>query len=263
MSSEEDRLSAEGDLDGLSIVIPTYNELDNVERLLRALDAVRRQWDGSIEIVVVDDRSPDGTGPAFEQLGAELGLPIRVVERPGPRSLGRAVVEGLRLSRGNLVCVMDADLSHPPEVVLRLLASLDGADGVVASRYAPGGRIARWPLSRRLVSCGATALARVLARGDCRDPVSGFFLFRRASLEGLVLTGLGDKPLVEILAQRPFAVHEVPYEFRDRERGRSKLNAASILRFARLVLLLSARAAMRDADVAVVPVRVERGAREL
>ena len=211
----------------------------------------------------MDDRSPDGTGATFERLAPQLGIPVRLVEREGERSLGRAIVEGLALSRGDLVCVMDADLSHPPRVVPQLLAALDGADGAVASRYAPGGRISRWPLSRRLVSYGATALARVLTHDRCRDPVSGFFLFRRASLAGLTLTGIGDKPLVEILAQRPLTVHEVPYEFRDREHGRSKLNAAGILRFAHLVVRLSRRASKEESREVGVRVGMERGTREL
>ena len=158
---------------------------------------------------------------------------------------------------------MDADLSHPPHVLLELLAALDGADGAVASRYAPGGRITRWPWSRRLVSVGATAVARILTRDRCRDPVSGFFLFRRSALFGLTLTGLGDKPLVEILAQRPLTIHEVPYEFLDRAHGRSKLNAAGIVRFAHLVARLSWRAARGDADTPGVRVGLDRGTREL
>ena len=263
MGLGENRSGADESLTALSIVVPTYNERDNVEPLLRGLDEVRRGWDRGFEVLVMDDRSPDGTGAAFAELATRLGVPVRLVQRTGPRSLGRAIVEGIRLSRGDLVCVMDADLSHPPPVVLQLLAALNGSDGVVASRYAPGGGIARWPLSRRLVSCGATALARVLTHGRCRDPVSGFFLFRRAALRGLALTGIGDKPLVEILAQRPLNVHEVPYEFRDREHGRSKLNATGIVRFALLVVRLSRRAARGDSGEIGMPASLERGTREL
>ncbi len=263
MGSEEHPSAIDGTGDRLSVVVPTYNERENVEPLLRGLATVRREWGRDFEVLVVDDRSPDGTGAAFERLAPQFGVPVWVVKREGARSLGRAIVEGLRLSHGNLVCVMDADLSHPPPVLLQLLAALDGADGSVASRYAPGGRVSRWPLSRRLVSWGATALARVLTHDRCRDPVSGFFLFRRTSLAGLTLTGIGDKPLVEILAQRPFALHEVPYEFRDREHGRSKLNAVGIARFAHLILWLSIRPRRGEARGVDVRVGVERGAREL
>ncbi len=226
-------------MDRLAVVIPVYNERDNVEPLVRGLAEVQRAWGGTLEAVVVDDRSPDGTGEAFERLGPSNGVSVRVVERTGPRSLGRAIVEGVGLVRGDLVCVMDADLSHPPRTILEMLRALDGADGVVASRYAPGGRIDGWPLSRRLVSWGATTFARELVLCACTDPVSGFFLFRRSSLEGLTLTGLGNKPLVEILAQRPLAIHEVPYGFRDRERGASKLDPKAFVAFAGLLIRLS------------------------
>ncbi len=229
----------------LTIIVPTYNERDNVEPLLRGLAEVRRAHPGDLELLVMDDRSPDGTGPRFLELAPRFSLAVRLVERSGPRSLGRAIVEGIALGRGDLVCVMDADLSHPPRTVLQLMAALDGADGVVASRYATGGRIVGWPLSRRLVSWGATAFAKELVQCPCTDPVSGFFLFRKEALSGLDLSGIGNKPLVEILARRTFTIHEVPYEFRDRERGSSKLDPRAIVAFARLLLLLSWRAVRR------------------
>ncbi len=227
---------------GLSIVIPTYNERANAEPLLGRFVRVRDQLPRDLEILVVDDDSPDGTAGAFRDLGLREQLPVRVILRKGRRNLGTAIVEGLRQSRGELVCVMDADLSHPPEDIPRMLDALDGADGVVASRYAPGGRIASWPHYRRLVSFLATAFATDLIRTDCTDPVSGFFLFRRSSLTELPLSGRGNKPLVEILAGRSLTLHEVAYEFRDREHGRSKLGIEGIAGFASLVLLLGVRA---------------------
>jgi len=175
-----------------------------------------------------------------------MNLPVRVVDRVGPRSLGRAIVEGINLSHGVLVCIMDADLSHPPEFIFDLLQALDGADGVVASRYVTGGSIARWTRARRVVSWGATALSRPLIRTPCRDPLSGFFLFRRASLAGLSLTGIGNKPLLEILAQKPFTIHEIPYEFHDRERGSSKLGPRGLLGFTRLLARLAGRSIRGD-----------------
>ncbi len=239
---------ASSDAERLSVVIPVYNERDNVEPLVRGLEEVQRAWGRTLEAVVVDDRSPDGTGELFARLGSSYGVSTRVVERTGTRSLGRAIVEGIGLSRGGLVGVMDADLSHPPRTILEMLRALDGADGVVASRYAPGGRIASWPVRRRVVSRMATALARQLVLCPSTDPVSGFFLFRRSALEGLTLTGLGNKPLVEILAQRPLVIHEVPYEFRDRERGASKLDPRAIVAFAQLLFRLSWASAGKRAE---------------
>lgn len=234
-------MATEEDFASLSIVIPTYNERDNADRLLKGLASVRGRLPKDLEIVVVDDNSPDGTSETLQMLAAQEDLPLRVVLRKGPRSLGRAIVEGLEQSHGELVCVMDADLSHPPDDVPRLVAALDGADGVVASRYTRGGRVVSWPRYRRAVSLAATAFARDLIRSDCSDPVSGFFLFRRSSLVGLHLTGIGNKPLLEILAAKPLTIHEVPYEFHDRDRGESKLGLQGIAQFARLLAVLSAK----------------------
>ena len=239
-------MGVQGSSDTLTIVIPTYEERDNVRPLLHGLAEVRDRWGGRLDILVVDDGSSDGT-PAEALVAAdELGLRLRVVERAGPRSLGRAIVEGMTLAHGGLVGVMDADLSHPPKTLTAMLEALDGADGVIASRYGPGGTIASWPWTRRVVSLGATALARGLCRTPSTDPVSGFFLFRREAFAGLRLSGLGNKPLVEVLAQRDLVVHEVPYAFRDRQRGRSKLRLAGIVDFARLILRLSHRASRAE-----------------
>lgn len=234
-------MKTEGDFKSLSIVIPTYNEHDNAERLLKGLASVRGRLPTDLEIIAVDDYSPDGTAKTLSVVAAQQGLPLRVILRGGPRSLGKAIVEGLEQSRGELVCVMDADLSHPPEDIPRLLTALDGADGVVASRYIRGSRVVSWPRHRRLVSLAATAFAQDLIRSDCSDPVSGFFVFRRSSLAGLHLTGIGNKPLLEILAAKALTIHEIPYEFHNRVRGKSKLGLQGIAQFTRLLALLSAK----------------------
>lgn len=235
-------MGVRGNFDTLTIVIPTYEERDNLRPLLDGLAEVRDRWGGRLDVLVVDDRSSDGTKAEALLAAGELGLRLRVVERDGPRSLGRAIVEGIALVHGGLVGVMDADLSHPPTTLIAMLEALDGSDGVIASRYGPGGAIASWPWTRQVVSLGATVLARGLCRTPSTDPVSGFFLFRREALAGLRLSGLGNKPLVEILAQRDLVVHEVPYIFRDRQQGRSKLRLTGIVDFARLLLRLSRQA---------------------
>ncbi len=234
-------MAAAAEFVSLSIVIPTFNERENAERLLTGLSAVRDRLPKDLEILIIDDQSPDGTAEAVRSTGAGADLPVRVVVRPGPRSLGKAIVEGLEESRGELICVMDADLSHPPADLPRLYDALDGADGVVASRYAEGGQVHGWPWYRRLVSFGATSLATAIVRNPCSDPVSGFFLFRRSALADIPLTGIGNKPLVEILAAKLLTIHEVPYEFRDREHGRSKLNPVGISEFAQLIAILALR----------------------
>ncbi len=228
--------------EGLTVVIPTYNERDNVEPLFRRLAAIRGTWPRDWEIVVVDDHSPDGTAQRVEELAHRFSLPVRLLRRNGPRSMGRSIVAGIEQSRGGLLCVMDADLSHPPERIPDLLRALDGADGVVASRYAAGGTVVHWPKSRRLISWGATALGRSLMRARCSDPLSGFFLLRRTALVGLTITGIGNKPLLEILGTKALVLHEIPYEFRDRERGSSKLDPKGFVDFTHLLARLSWRA---------------------
>ncbi|TMB77583.1 MAG: polyprenol monophosphomannose synthase [Chloroflexi bacterium] len=224
--------------DGLSIVIPTFNEAENVAKLLFELGSLQPLLQRPLEVVLVDDNSPDSTGSIADALGRELGLDLRVLTRNGRRSLGGAIADGLRLCRWDLVCVMDADLSHPARLVPLLVESLDGVDGVVASRYAPGGSIESWPVFRRMVSLTATALARSLLHIRYRDPLSGFFLVRRSCLQGGRITGEGNKPLLEILVSSRPVVKEVPYRFRNRQNGESKLDAQSILDFLHLVVRL-------------------------
>ena len=230
-------------VEGLSIVIPTYNERDNIEQLLTEIRSLQPRLARPLELVVVDDNSPDGTASLADRFGRHLEMDVRVLRRNGRRSLGGAIADGLRMCRWDLVCVMDADLSHPATLVPDLLDSLDGVDGVVASRYASGGRIESWPLTRRLVSLVATAMARILLRIKHRDPLSGFFLIRRSFLEGIAITGDGNKPLLEILVSARPTVKEVPFRFNDRKNGESKLDGQSILDFVRLVVRLCAAAA--------------------
>jgi dolichol-phosphate mannosyltransferase len=224
--------------EGLSIVIPTYNERENIERLLGELQSLGPRLNRPYEVLLVDDSSPDGTGDLAERLGRTKGLEVRVLKRDGKRSLGGATAAGLTASRWDILCVMDADLSHPPSLIPTMVDALDGADGVVASRYLTGSRIESWPVGRRLISLSATLIARLVLRVPCRDPLSGFFLFRRSFLARIQITGKGHKPLLEVLVGLRPVVSEVPYIFSNRRNGESKLNAASIKEFVLLVLSL-------------------------
>src|SRR3989442_1025421 len=217
--------------EGLSLVIATYNERENIEQLLAGIGLAAEQLRRPSEVVLVRDRSPDGTAELASQLGRDRGLDIRVVTPNGPRSLGGAIARGLDACRWDLVCVMDADLSHPPSLIPTLIASLDGADGVVASRYIPGADIESWPVRRHLISLVATLIARIGLRVRCRDPLSGFFVFRRSFLRSVRIRGDGNKPLLEILVQAQPMVAEIPYLFRNRKNGESKLTCRSIGEF--------------------------------
>lgn len=189
------------------------------------------------EMVVVDDASPDGTGLVADALAHAAPMPIAVIHRSGKAGLASAVLAGANAARGDVVTVMDSDLSHPPELLPSLFEAIrTGADIAVASRYVSGGGVDQWPWPRRLVSRAATMVARVGLGLRVRDPLSGFFAVRREILTDRAYRGLGYKLLVEILAQHPHArVAEVPYRFVDRRHGRSKLGMGEIVAFLRLL----------------------------
>ncbi len=210
----------------VSIVSPTYNERDNIEKFIRRLRALEIDS----EIIIVDDNSPDGTGQIADQLAKECDN-LRVLHRPGKRGLGSAVAEGFSLATGDIWCVTDSDMSHEieriPEMVM--LIEQGKANLVVGSRYIKGGDIKNWSLTRKLYSRGAIMLARPLTR--IKDCVSGFFLLKKRILEGVELTAKGYKIGLEIIikSQHDNKIVEFPYMFIDRHRGESKLNAGEFM----------------------------------
>ncbi len=208
----------------LSVIVPTYNERDTVgelvNRLAAALHAVQH------ELVFVDD-STDGTDHLLATMSLENPV-IHVIHREGRRGLAAAVVEGIAAARGDVVCVLDGDLQHPPEALPGLLEVLErtGSDLVVASRYTRGGRYDSFTAARRVASQLATAMARALLLRArlVADPLSGFFAFRRSVVDGIHLRPVGYKILLEVLARgRLTKVVEVPYRFDARTAGQSKL----------------------------------------
>ena len=225
----------------LSVVIPTYNERDALPLLVARMAEVRRGL--PLELVIVDDASPDGTGAVADEAAKSSSIPITVLHRPGKTGLASAVLEGAAAARSPVVTVMDADLSHPPELLHTLWQAIQGgADIAVASRYVPGGGVERWPLARRLVSRVATLAARGWLGLRVRDPLSGFFAVRRDLLTGYRYHGRGYKLLVEILTKHPGrTVAEIPFRFVDRQRGKSKLGVGEIFAFLRLLWYLRGR----------------------
>ena len=227
----------------LSVVVPTYNERENLPRLLEEVDRVLRSRGVSYEVVVVDDDSPDGTWRVAEELARERGLPVRVVRRLGERGLGSAIARGLREARGRYIVVMDADLQHPPEAIPRLLeeARRSGVDLVVASRYARGGGVEGWSRARFLASRVACLLAHLVlpeARATS-DPMSGFFLVSRRLAGRAPREPRSWKILLDLLVAARGSVSEVPYVFRRRAAGESKLGAREMLDYLRHLLVLS------------------------
>ena len=205
-------------------MVPTYNEAGPLPLLIERLAAALagREW----ELVVVDDGSPDGTADIAE--AAAQRLPVRVVRRAGKAGLASAVVAGFGAAKGDVLVVMDADLSHPPELVPGLLDAIaGGADLAVGSRYVTGGGTMDWPLVRRVVSRTACLIGNVLV--PVRDCTSGFFAIRRSVIDGVKLNPIGFKIGYEVMARGRYGRWtEVPYTFRDRELGRSKFGQREI-----------------------------------
>jgi dolichol-phosphate mannosyltransferase len=225
----------------LSVVLPTYNERENIGLLLgRLVDAV-----GSIpiEIIVMDDSSPDGTGEVVQGLAASEPR-LRLTSRTGKRGLASAVFQAVAEAKGSYVCIMDADLSHDPAHVPDMLAKAqEGFDLVIGSRYVRGGSVENWPMSRRVVSWAATLGARSLLLLRAKDILSGFVLCRREVLADLPThySSRGFKFLVEVLATQPgLKVYEWPISFQDRAGGRSKASAREGMELARLCVRLLA-----------------------
>ena len=216
----------------LSLVVPTYNERDRLPDLVKAVfDAFQRGGvDG--DLIIVDDNSPDGTGMVADDLATRY--PIRVIHRAGKLGLGTAVVEGFGASEALIVGVIDADLSHPPALVPRMLAAMlaSKADFVIGSRYVSGGGTGDWSLSRELMSRFACLLARGLT--PVRDVTSGFFLVRRELARGVTISAGGFKICLELLIRSaPALVLEVPYVFQTRTAGQSKMNLKEALGYVR------------------------------
>ncbi len=203
----------------ISIIVPTFNERENLEEFVKRL--FRSSGGFDLEVVVVDDDSRDGTGELADELAGKFNL--QVIHRVGVRGLSSAVIDGFNTATGEVFGVMDADLSHPPEVLPKLVEKIsEGFEVVFASRKVEGGGFDDWPIHRKIISFFATIMAKPLT--DCTDPMSGFFLVRKEVIEGVSLSPLGFKIGLEILVKGMFSRYaEVGYTFKDRAKGESKL----------------------------------------
>jgi dolichol-phosphate mannosyltransferase len=215
------------------IVIPTYNEAENIGPIVRAVtDEMDLIAVGEYRVLIVDDNSTDGTGELGDGLAEELDQ-LEVLHRPGKDGLGRAYITGFEhaLSNGaELVVQMDADFSHDPKALSALLAAAEDADLVLGSRYVQGGAVRNWGIVRKVISRGGSAYARAVLRVDVRDLTGGFKCIRRAVLETIDLTSLrADGYVFQIevtyrAIQSGFDVREVPIVFVDRAVGASKMS---------------------------------------
>jgi dolichol-phosphate mannosyltransferase len=223
----------------LSIIVPTFNERENVaeltDRLRQCLE--HRSW----EVIFVDDDSPDGTADLVRELAA-VDWRVRCIQRIGRRGLSSACIEGMLATSAPYLAVIDADLQHDERLLPKMLDTLKQgeADIIVGSRYAPGGDISEWNPGRARISRFATRLSRGLVPEDLTDPMSGFFMMRRSVFIDTVreLSAIGFKILTDLFASfpQPLRFKELPYRFRHRHAGKSKLDSLVAWDYAMLLL---------------------------
>jgi dolichol-phosphate mannosyltransferase len=253
------------DLGSILVLVPTYNERDNVEPIVRRLrSAVPEAW-----VLVVDDGSPDGTGAIADRLAAADDR-VEVLHRTEKAGLGAAYIAGFgwALERGyDVIVEMDADGSHAPEELPRLLAALRQADLVLGSRWVPGGGVVNWPASRRLLSRGGNTYARLLLGIPLHDATGGFRAFRRTTIESIDLHDVASQgycfqvDLAWRAWRRGMRVVEVPITFVERERGESKMSRAIVAEaLLRVTLwgLTSRRSSRRDDPASRRPMAHQR-----
>ena len=221
----QERASAEGP--ELTVVIPTLNERDNIGPLVEVLDTVLDTvgW----EVIFVDDDSPDGTADWIREI-SRRDRRVRCLQRIGRRGLTTACIEGAMATSAPYIAIMDADMQHDEKLLPQMLAILksEPVDLVVGSRHVAGGGIGEWDAGRARMSAIAARLSRIICKAEIADPMSGFFMLRREVLEAALrrLSGQGFKILLDILASspQPLRFRELPYEFRERQHGESKLD---------------------------------------
>jgi dolichol-phosphate mannosyltransferase len=212
--------------DTVSIIVPTFNEVNNINPLVEGLD---KSLPLDYEIIFVDDDSRDGTVETINSLAQRY--PVRLISRKNKRGLASAVVDGISAASGDRIVVMDADLQHPPEVVIDLVLALASNDLVIGSRYCPGGSPGEWKLSRKIISAVANLLALPLIP-RVKDRMSGFFAFRKEVVNPDKLNAVGWKIGLEIAIRGQYrSVGEVPFTFAHRLRNESKLSRRIIVQY--------------------------------
>ena len=211
-----------------SLIVPTYNESKNLARLVEILtQLLNNYFQENYELIIVDDDSPDLTW----QVGLDLmsSYPqLRVMRRQGEKGLSTAVIRGWQASEGEILGVIDGDLQHPPETLIKMLDEMvNGADLVVASRHVEGGGVSDWGFIRRFLSRGAQMLGLLILPnviGRVSDPMSGYFMVRRSAIANCPMNPLGYKILIEVLGRGNIgSVAEVGYVFQERQEGESKV----------------------------------------
>lgn len=216
----------------ITIIIPTFNEIDNVENIVVAVFNILQKNELKGEILVVDDDSRDGTAEAVRKLQS-VYKDVHLIVRHEDHGLSQSVVEGFDNAQADVLQVIDADFSHPVELIPEFYqkVAVGGYDVVIGSRYTRGGDIRDWPLKRRIISLGATVFGRVLFP-EITDPVSGFFAVKKSVVTGASMKPRGYKILMEVLGKGHWQTFtEIPFVFKDREEGESKLRLSTMVEY--------------------------------
>lgn len=225
----------------VSIIIPTYNESQNILKILKSIqDNLPKNT--KAQTIVVDDNSPDGTGKLVEEYMQGVkkfaNHTIEIIHRKTKEGLSSAILKGVQIATGNTIVVMDSDLSHPASLLPKMIDALKHPkyDIVIASRYVNGGSIVGWTRKRKFLSRLATFIAKRGLGVPTKDPMSGFFAFKKPIIQGLIFDAIGYKMLLEILVKAKNAnVLEIPYTFTNREFGKSKLDSKIIFGYLKAV----------------------------
>lgn len=225
----------------ISIIVPTYNESQNILQVLKSIEE-NLPADTVTQTIVVDDNSPDGTGKIVDDYLKNVkkiaNHTIDVIHRKTKEGLSSAILKGIQYATGNTIVVMDSDLSHPPHLLPKMLDALKHPkyDVAIASRYVKGGSIMGWTLKRKMMSKVATFIAKHGLGVSAKDPMSGFFAFKRQAIQGLKFDAIGYKMLLEILVKKKNAcIIEIPYTFTNRKLGSSKLGMGIMTDYLRAV----------------------------
>ena len=225
----------------VSIILPTYNESNNIRKILEHIqNSIPSNLNA--ETIVIDDNSPDNTAKIaedyFYSIKEKTSHSINIIKRKAKDGLSSAILNGIQQASSNTIVVMDSDFSHPPHVIPKMLDTLKQTkcDIVIASRYVKGGSIQGWPFKRKLMSKIATIIAKKGLGVKSHDPMSGFFIFKKNILDGLKFDAIGYKMLLEILVKtKGVKIQEVPYAFTNRQEGASKLGASTVLDYCKSV----------------------------
>lgn len=242
----------------LSVEIPTYNESGNIESLIQAIEELPLD----LEIIVIDDNSPDGTAELVENLKNKYSN-LKLLVRPYKNGLASAIVEGMKMTSSENIAVMDGDLQHPPYLLTEMVQKIrNGNDLVIASRYTPGGNPGKLNFTRKFISKTATVMAHVMLREtkSIKDPLSGYFIFKRNVVRDADINPQGYKILLELLIKgNARNREEIPYTFKPRFMGSSKLSIREDLNYVHLILKLASYRPLKFIAVGISGVFVNNG----